>query len=236
MQLSVIIPTWNEEANVAAAVVSAFAGGADEVLVVDGGSEDDTVDRAAQTEATVLESLPGRGPQQNAGAARARGDMLLFLHADCRLGEGAKQAIAASGQTAGCFYQSIPLQHPLTYLLIEGNAFRAWRGRPYGDQAIWVSRDRFDAAGGFPDWPLMEEVELCRRLGLGWNTRIVREPPVEVSPRRWETNGVIRQTLLNTFILNAWRCGVSPERLARWYDALRKKPATGAANNAAGSD
>ena len=223
MRLSVIIPTWNEEANIADAITSAWTGGADEVVVVDGGSSDATVQRASNTDAAVLASQPGRGPQQNAGAAYAVGDMLLFLHADCRLQEGAKAAIKESKQTAGCFYQSIAIHHPLRKLLQEGNAFRAWRGRPYGDQAIWVSRERFEAAGGFPDWPLMEEVELCRRLRLGWNTRVLLHPLVIVSPRRWEASGVIRQTLLNAFILNAWRCGVGPHRLAKWYDTLRRK-------------
>ena len=226
VSLSVIIPTWNEAASIAAAIASAVEGGADEVIVADGGSEDRTIGMATAAGAVVVESPPGRGPQQNAGARVAHSDWLLFLHADCRLQDGCRMAIedaaaASEGIVAGGFAQRIDSDAAIYRLIEEGNAFRGWRGRLFGDQAIWVRRDRFRDVGGFPDWPLFEDVELCRRLGLGWNTRVLLEPPVIVSPRRWQERGVVRQTLLNWRLQWAYRFGVPPEELARRYRARR---------------
>lgn len=223
--LSVIVPTFNEAANVAAAIESAWAAGAAEVIVSDGGSSDRTCAIAKDCAASVVdgrkESAAGRGPQQNAGAAVATGDVLLFLHADCRLPPDAQTQIEQQPQAlGGGFAQRIDADGRRFRWLEAGNAWRGRRGLLYGDQAIWVRREVFDRVGGFPDWPLFEDVELGRRIGRK-RFGTVLPGPVVVSARRWRSRGVIRQTATNWFLLAAYRCGVSPGRLAVWYRSLR---------------
>jgi rSAM/selenodomain-associated transferase 2 len=216
----VIIPALNEAANIAAAIDRAWKAGAHEVIVVDGGSADGTLESAAAHNCLALSSARGRGVQQNTGARRAIGEVLLFLHADTWLAPGsAGQAITAlhdDGVVAGAFRQRIEAAGVLYRLLERGNALRARCGRPYGDQGIFVRRDAFEQVGSFPEVPLLEDVLLTRQLRrLG---RIVLLPgPLYVSARRWRRNGVLRQTLRNWRILAAAKRGVRPERLAGLY-------------------
>lgn len=220
-RLSVIIPALNEEQRVAQAVGSAIAAGAAEVIVVDGGSRDATCARATEAGARVIASNPGRGTQLNAGASRASGETLLFLHADNAIAAAAgvqiDEALHNPAVVAGCFRQRIDAS-AWRYRLVEGgNAFRArWLRLPYGDQGIFVRRSIFKQVGGFPDEPLMEDVALmrrCRRLG-----RVCLLPgPVTISARRWQEHGLIRQTVRNWCLLTAYSAGVSPRTLVRWY-------------------
>lgn len=221
-KISVIIPTLNEEKLVERAIWSAV--GADEVIVVDGGSNDQSVSLAKQTRATVIESRQGRGVQLRTGAEAATGDILLLLHADSWLHELAipqlrakYQATAATGAFHGCFRQRIEDSRFRYRLLERGNAIRAtWFRTPYGDQAQFVDRKTYDAVGGIDDVPLMEDVLFSRKL-----RRISRpallDGPVNLSARRWNRRGVIRQTIKNWSILSAFCLGVSPVKLARWY-------------------
>lgn len=220
MRVSVIIPAINEQRSIGAAVESAQVAGADEVVVVDGGSQDGTGLVAQRLGATVVDSEPGRGRQLNAGARRASGEILLFLHADNRLDRGAIDQIRQTPHDArvlGAFRQRIDAGGIAFRVLEWGNALRArWLGLPYGDQGIFVQASLFWDLGGFPEVDLMEDVafmRLCRRTQ--WPALLAG--PLHVSPRRWRKHGIIRQTLRNWTLLTAYRIGVPPNQLARYY-------------------
>lgn len=220
--VSVIIPAIQEAEVIQRSVHSAVDGGALETIVVDGGSSDETRRLAAAAGATVIESPPGRARQQNAGAAVATGDVLLFLHADNFLGPSSIGQIAAHftaqpNHCWGALRQRI-LDDAFSYRMLEwGNALRVgWRRLPFGDQAIFVGRDWFDAVGGFPDEPLMEDLILASRL------RRIRRPvlldgPVYVDARRWRARGPWRQTWHNLRLQWRYARGVSPAELAADY-------------------
>lgn len=221
--LSVVIPVLDESLRIGRRLCElGTAAGIDEVIVVDGGSRDDTAALARAAGAQVLQTARGRGPQMNAGAAAARGAVLLFLHADVALPPDAAARIAAA----------------LVDASVVGGAFRTWtvadtgrnwlgpllhladlRSRitrlPYGDQAIFVRREAFVAAGGFPAQPLMEDVELARRLRA--QGRLVTVPAsVRVSGRRFLASPLRAMVSMRLLPL-LYRAGVAPERLARVY-------------------
>lgn len=219
-RISIVIPTLNEEGHIAQAVARARALEPHEVIVADGRSTDATFDAARQAGAQVVLSPPGRGTQLNAGAQRATGDVLLFLHADNWLvPQAAAQIAHLMGNpqvSGGGFFQRIDAPEPIYRLIEQGNALRARTMRLfYGDQAIFIRRDVFHQVGGFPNVPLMEDVLLSRRLR---RHRMVLLPgPLHVSARRWKRHGVLRQTLRNWMLVGALTAGASPERLARFY-------------------
>jgi rSAM/selenodomain-associated transferase 2 len=221
--ISIIIPALNESQGIARAVERAWATGPAEVLVVDGGSRDQTSEIAAAAGASVLHSQRGRAHQQNLGAEKAVGEIFLFLHADNWLAaEGLDQVTRALRDPAvqcGAFWQRIEAPAAIYRAIEHGNAFRARQlGLPYGDQGIFVRRSAFEAVGGFPDVELMEDLLLMRRL------RKLAKPvllpgPISVSARRWQKRGVLRQTLLNWSLFAAERLGMSPDSLARYYSS-----------------
>ena len=198
-------------------------GEADEIVVVDGGSRDATISTARACGCRVIPSERGRGNQLRSGTAASSGDLLLFLHADNWLGEGAvgqliEHAQQQSGRPIfGCFRQNIDDTRFRFRIVESGNALRAGRlWMPYGDQAMFVDRRSYERVGGFAEVPLMEDVMLSRRL------RKIHPPtllpgPVHLSARRWQSQGVIRQTVRNWLIFAAFSLGVSPMRLASWY-------------------
>lgn len=220
-RISIIIPVLNEAAQIAIAVVRACQTQPHEVIVVDGGSTDETVPLARQAGAGVLATQPGRARQQNQGAQQATGDVLLFLHADTWLPpDGLRQiaqALANAAVGCGAFRQRIEAEGFLYRLLERGNAWRVKRrGMPYGDQGIFIRRALFDELGGFPEVRLMEDVLLMKRLRRrAWP--VLLPGPLHVSARRWQRHGVVRQTARNRLLLAAARCGVSPDRLVRFY-------------------
>ena len=221
MQVSVVIPTLNEASFLQKTIQQTWQGGANEVIVVDGGSQDDTCAIARGSGCEVLRTGPSRGAQLNLGATRARGDVVLFLHADTWLeASGIPQmrtALVDSSVVGGAFRQRIEARGMRYRLLEWGNAQRvSWFGMPYGDQGIFVRRDFLQRLGGVPEIPLMEDIELMKAF-LQHARPLLLPGPIHVSPRRWQRGGVVRQTLRNFALRARYRRGVPPEQLVRHY-------------------
>ncbi|APE30186.1 glycosyl transferase [Halomonas aestuarii] len=195
-----------------------------EVLVVDGGSRDDTPSRAAALATRVIESESGRARQMNAGAREARGRHLLFLHADTRLPPGAESAIASAlsrRHVWGRFDVRLAGDHPLLGVIAFAmNRRSRLTGIATGDQGLFMTREAFEAAGGFPDQPLMEDIEMSRRLKRLSPPACLGEK-VTTSGRRWERQGAWRTILLMWRLRWRYWRGASPDDLARDYHHVR---------------
>jgi rSAM/selenodomain-associated transferase 2 len=222
--LSIIVPCLNEADGIAAtlgALAPVRARGA-EVIVVDGGSQDATVARAGPLADAVISAKRGRASQMNAGAARARGEILLFLHADTLLPEAADSLVIDGLQRSrrgwGRFDVAISGRNPLLRVVAAlMNARSRWTGIATGDQAIFVTRSLFTAAGGYPDIPLMEDLALSGRL-KHFGPPLCLRHRLTTSGRRWEKRGVLRTTLLMWRLRLAYRLGADPRKLAVRYD------------------
>jgi rSAM/selenodomain-associated transferase 2 len=231
--ISVIIPALNEADNISRALSSACQRKNVEVIVVDGGSSDGTIEMAESMGAKVLHGAPPRGRQMNAGAMTANGAILLFLHADTalpdRFEESIRSTLAIPGVAAGAFELKIDSSNAGLRAIERVANFRSRRmSMPYGDQAIFIRADVFRGIKGFPDIPIMEDFELMRRLRRITRVKILSES-VRTSARRWERLGIIRTTVLNQLMIVGYCLGVAPARLARWYGATNgvydaKKP------------
>ncbi|NQV23144.1 MAG: glycosyltransferase family 2 protein [Rhodopirellula sp.] len=221
MKLSVIIPTLNEADSIRKVIETSLALLPHEIIVADGGSTDQTLAMAQQLDCRVIECSRGRAVQQNAGAATATGDVLLFLHADSWLVPEARGQMESTLQSpaipGGAFYHRIDADGLLFRLVEAGDALRVCSTRiAYGDQGIFLRRAVFEALGGFPNVRLMEDVRLMKSLRD--RGRLALLPgPLHVSARRWKKHGAIRQTLRNWCLLTAEHLGVPPDRLADLY-------------------
>lgn len=221
--LSIVIPVLGEAAIVADALVSLAplrARGA-EIIVVDGGSRDGTPELARPLADQVIEAPCGRSTQMNAGAARAGGDVLLFLHADSQLPPDAdrliRDGLARSGRRWGRFDVEIVGSSPLLRLIaFLMNARSRLTGIATGDQAMFVTRRAFQDAGGFPAIALMEDVAFSTRLKRSGRP-LCLSARVKTSGRRWEEHGVLRTVLLMWWLRLAYRLGARPDALARRY-------------------
>jgi rSAM/selenodomain-associated transferase 2 len=222
--VSIIVPTLNEAEEITATLMALLPlrSAGHEVIVTDGNSTDNTAVLARPLADTVVQCRQGRGVQMNAGALQAGGDILLFLHADTRLPEGAMSAIldglARSGKSWGRFDVRLSGQHTMLRVV---ERMMNWRSRltgiATGDQAMLVRREVFQAAGGFPEIPLMEDIALSRTLKRISGAPLCLSTPVVTSSRRWEENGILHTILLMWKLRLAFFLGASPERLARKY-------------------
>jgi rSAM/selenodomain-associated transferase 2 len=222
--LSIIVPCLNEAQGITAtlsALAPLRARGA-EVIVVDGGSVDGTPERAAALADLVVTAPRGRASQMNAGAARARGEILLFLHADTLLPDGADILVVDGLQRArrgwGRFDVAIAGRHPLLRLVERFMNLRSrLTGIATGDQAIFVTRSLFTAAGGYPEIALMEDIALSRRM-KGFGPPLCLKHRLTASARRWEKHGVLRTILLMWRLRLAYWLGADPAKLAVRYN------------------
>ncbi len=228
MRLAVVIPTLDEAAHLPrlfTALLGAEVRGGDrpdDVVVVDGGSCDGTAALAREEGARVCEAPRGRGSQLSVGAQRAEGELLLFLHADTVPAPGALSAMReglADGKTVAAGMRQVVEAPGRLYRWIERAADRrVRRGLVYGDSALGVRRDAYEAVGGFrADLALFEDLDLSRRLRRLGEVRLLEGAQVSISARRWEAEGVVRRTLWNQVLKGAWSLGVDPRFLVRYY-------------------
>jgi rSAM/selenodomain-associated transferase 2 len=228
MKFSIIIPVLNE-AMLIAETLSAlqpfrFAG--NELIVVDGGSTDATIALSRPFSDQIITGLRGRSRQMNAGAYTAKGDILIFLHADTFLPKGADQAILAGMRSQrknwGRFDIRLSGRHPLLRTI---ELLMNWRSRlsgiATGDQAIFVRRELFKAVGGFPDIDLMEDIALSKLLKR-YGAPLCLWQKAFTSSRRWEKNGILRTIFLMWGLRLAYFGGVNPAVLARWYRSQKE--------------
>ena len=220
MSVVVVIPTLNAAATLTATL--AALGRAVRVVVADGGSTDETVALARQAGATVVTAPAGRGPQLAAGAASATEDWLLFLHADTRLGVGWRDAVErfigdpANATRAGYFRLRFVSDHPASRRVERMATWRASvLGLPYGDQGLLIARRFYEEIGGFRFLPLMEDVDLVRRIGRAR----LRALPVEAmtSAVRYERDGWWLRPMRNLACLSLYFAGVPPHVIRRLY-------------------
>lgn len=223
--VSVVIPALNEEEEVLPALRSARRAFGDdaELVVVDGGSGDGTV-RRARRQARVLTTGPCRGRQLDAGGRAARGDALVFLHADTRLPPGSggavRRALEEPGVVGGCFRFALrPPAPPWSRWAALQAAVRLRTrllGTATGDQAIFTTARAFRRASGYPHQPLFEDVAFVRRLRRLGRFRPVRAA-ARTSRRRWEEEGFAATVARHWLLRGAHALGVPPERLDAWY-------------------
>ncbi len=219
-----IIPALNEEEVLERSIEHVRKGVSDDVVdivVADGGSRDRTVDIAQGLGVRVVKTGPGRGSQMDRAAELATTETLLFLHADTLLPEGwydaIKRALEDRDTVAGGFTLSID-SNRFAARLVEWGAAQRTRllGLVYGDQAIFIRTHAFKRTGGFRGLPLLEDVDIIRRVRQLGRVAILKERVLS-SPRRWQKRGYTITTIQNWLCLALYYTGVSPQRLYRWY-------------------
>lgn len=227
MRLSIIIPVLNEAIGLPGLLehLKSTCRSGSELIVVDGGSEDDSWQVALRAGVQVIGSARGRARQMNAGATVAKGDILLFLHADTLLPPSAERAIEHAIQRAGGINENawgrfdVRISGSSIMLRVVASMMN-WRSRltgiATGDQAMFMTRRAFNSAGGFPDQPLMEDVELSKRL-RALSGPICLADRVVTSGRRWEAHGVWKAIWLMWRLRWAYWRGTDAAELARWY-------------------
>ena len=225
--ISVIVPVLNEQEQLPATLSHVALAPGDELIVVDGGSTDDTLSIARQYTPVVVSSAAGRARQMNAGAQLAQGDILLFLHADTLLPpdglDAVRQAMQQPWVVGGSFRLAFkPCTTALRVVAWGANARSRYGRLPYGDQALFVQRRCFEALGGYAEIPFLEDVDLVRSL-LRRGEMVLLTQTVQTSGRRWLRDGVVYTTARNNLVMALYFCGVSPDTLSRLYRARRRR-------------
>lgn len=226
--ISVVIPTLNASTRFSAClealVGSAIGGVVHEVIIVDGGSTDATVQIADAFGAKVLTAKPGRGGQLHTGAGAAKGHWLLFLHDDTVLDEewvdDALDCIRSGDHKVGVFTLQFDASGIAPRIVAAGAMFRTkYFQSPYGDQGLLISKQLYEEIGGFRDMPLFEDVDIIRRLvrAKGRDVLRVLEAKAVTSADRYEREGYYKRVLKNFWLLLRYYAGASPEALARAY-------------------
>jgi rSAM/selenodomain-associated transferase 2/rSAM/selenodomain-associated transferase 1 len=220
-KISIIIPALNEAATIDRTLSNLEGVDNLEVIVVDGGSIDETAALAGSCEAKVIQSNPGKAIQMNTGAAAAAGEILVFLHADTLLPEGFRHQIVSAlnqqGAAAGAFRLSIDSPAAgIRFIEFMANLRSRFLRLPYGDQALFMKKSLFDEIDGFPEMQIMEDFSLIRRLKRKGKIVIVPNA-VATSARRWLHLGVFKTWLINQLIIIAYYLGLPAERLTRLY-------------------
>ncbi|MBI4436309.1 MAG: TIGR04283 family arsenosugar biosynthesis glycosyltransferase [Candidatus Omnitrophica bacterium] len=223
--ISIILPVYNEEPILEKTLRRLNEQkGPYEVIVADGGSQDGGV-AIARRYARTLSTPKGRAIQMNRAAQEAKGETLLFLHADSWLEGGALEAIEKTMQTqrviGGCLTQKIESSHPFYRFLEASGSLRAKLLHLfYGDQGIFVRKEIFDKLGGYPPLPLLEDLGFSQRLRREGRT-VILPKRVFTSARRWEKKGKLRTSLCNLAIILLYGFGAKPQKLARFYSDVR---------------
>lgn len=222
-QISIIVPALNEAGGIRECLLSlqAFRQQGHEVLLVDGGSQDDTCELAKPLVDRVLTGAGGRAAQMNLGASVAGGDILWFLHADSLALSsmaGLIQSALSAGQHWGRFDVRLFPSSPLLLLVARLMNLRSRvSGICTGDQGIFICKQVFVLVGGFPPQPLMEDVEISRRLKRVFGSPCCLNACLQTSSRRWRERGILKTILLMWRLRLAYFFGVSPESIARLY-------------------
>lgn len=223
MTVSVVIPVLREETSINETIARLRAmDGAVEIIVVDGSADGGTIGIITDESVKRLQSAKGRASQMNRGARESRNDVLLFLHADTELPPAAFQRISsllADGQYVGGAFDLGIQDGRLLFRVIERISSRRSRLTriPYGDQAIFLRRDYFMKLGGYGDMPIMEDVDIMRRIKKAGGKIVFIDDRVQTSARRWKQEGIIRCTLRNWTIMLRYLLGAPPEKLAKEY-------------------
>lgn len=220
-KVSIIIPVLNEAENIGLVISTIQRAENIEIIIVDGESQDNTVEIAQGLGVKVISTNRGRALQMNVGAKVATGKILLFLHGDTQLPLGfeteIRKTLNDSNIIAGAFQLKINAPE-LSLRFIETTVF--WRSKylqmPYGDQAIFIKATTFLEIGGFPEQPIMEDFEFIRRLNRLGKIEILSSPVI-TSGRRWQKLGIFKTTFMNQCMVIGYYLGISPTKLAQWY-------------------
>ncbi len=224
-RISIIIPVLHEGPIINQAIGNLADlpyDGEVEVIVVDGSPHGETLNAIEKSEVRKIISKKGRAYQMNQGAANACGDILLFLHADTELPENALNRISSVMRkgdfVGGAFDLGIKSDRPIFRLIEMAASLRSrYTGAPYGDQAIFLRKEYFHSVGDFKEIPLMEDVELMRRIKKAGDKIYIISEKVKTSPRRWEKEGVIYCTLRNWVLITLYSVGIPAEKLLKFY-------------------
>jgi rSAM/selenodomain-associated transferase 2 len=225
--ISVIIPVLNESQIINSTIDYIYSldfDGDAEIIVADGSTGGKTINAINHPDVKKIIAKKGRGSQMNKGAAVASGDVLLFLHADTLLSHDALDQIIAASQSqdvvGGAFDLGIRSEKKIFRAIERGASIRSRLTRiPYGDQAIFIKRRFFNQIGGYKDIPIMEDVDLMRRIKASGKKIKIIPCNVQTTARRWEKEGILYCTLRNYTLIMLYYLGVSPDKLKKFYSS-----------------